>query len=164
MKRIDERFVSAPAKLCFHVAADVERWPDILPHYRYVRFQAKYGFGSGRVAMAAWRDFGGPLRYPTRWVSDMKADADAPIVRYAHVGGITRGMNVEWQFHPRDKGTLVRIIHVWKGPGWPLIGSLAADFIIGPHFVSAIAKRTLAGVGAEAERIGSVPRPSATNA
>ena len=48
-------------------------------------------------------------------------------------------------------GTLVRVVHEWDGPRWPLIGRLAANLVIGPHFVSAIAKRTLAGVCIAAE-------------
>src|SRR5690606_28476219 len=74
MTILDERFMRAPADVCFHVAADVERWPDILPHYRHVRFHERSAFGRGRVEMAAWRDFGGPVRYPTWWVSEMHAD------------------------------------------------------------------------------------------
>lgn len=152
MIRLDERLVQAPPETCFRVAADVERWPEILPHYRWVRFHEKTGFGTGRVEMAAWRDFGGPLRYPTWWVSDMEIDQDVPVVRYTHVDGITRGMDVRWEFHPTGQGTLVRVIHEWDGPGWPLIGGFAARRVIGPLFVSAIARRTLLGVGTEAER------------
>jgi len=41
MRTVDEGRARAPADLCFRVAADVERWPEILPHYRWVRFQRK---------------------------------------------------------------------------------------------------------------------------
>ncbi len=152
MKRIDERTTAAPLDAAFRAAADVERWPEILPHYRRVRFQDRQGFGRGVVEMAAWRDFGGPLRYPTWWASEMEADHDVPVIRYHHVGGITRGMDVAWEFFDRPDGTLVRIVHEWDGPRWPIIGRFAANHVIGPHFVSAIARRTLAGVCAEAER------------
>lgn len=152
MIRVDERITPAPPEAAFRVAADVERWPDILPHYRWVRFQDRRGFGHGVVEMAAWRDFLGPLRYPTWWASEMEADSDVPIVRYHHVDGVTRGMDVAWEFFARPEGTLVRIVHEWAGPSWPLIGRFAAEHVIGPHFVSAIAQRTLAGVCAEAER------------
>lgn len=151
MIRTDDRVTTAPVDLVFRVAADVERWPEILPHYRWVRFREKQGFGKGVVEMAAWRDFLGPLRYPTWWLSEMTADPDEPVVRYRHVGGITRGMDVVWQFHRANEGTLVRIVHEWEGPSWPLIGGIAASAVIGPHFISAIAQRTLAGVCAEAE-------------
>lgn len=147
---IDEHVVPRrdPAS-CFRVAADVERWPDILPHYRRVRFRRKDGFGRGVVEMAAWRDFGGPLRWPTWWVSEMEAAEDEPIVRYRHIDGITRGMDVAWEFHAEGPDTRIRLVHTWDGPAWPLISSIAANLVIGPHFVSAIAGRTLAGVAEE---------------
>jgi ribosome-associated toxin RatA of RatAB toxin-antitoxin module len=153
MTTVDERFVAAPPSLCFQVAADVERWPDILPHYRHVRFHRREAFGTGRVEMAAWRDFAGPLRYPTWWVSDMHVAEDEPAMYFTHVDGITRRMMVKWSFEPRDNGTHVRITHSWDGPRWPLIGGIAWRLVIGPVFVSAIAQRTLAGVAAEAERL-----------
>lgn len=158
MIRIDERVTTASPSQAFRAAADVERWPEILPHYRWVRFREKRDFGNGVVEMAAWRDFGGPLRWPTWWVSEMEADPAEPIVRYRHIGGITRGMDVRWEFVPAlDGGTLVRVVHEWDGPRWPLIGGLAARLVIGPHFVSAIARRTLAGVCAAAERQAQQP-------
>jgi ribosome-associated toxin RatA of RatAB toxin-antitoxin module len=152
MIRTDERVTTATPEVVYRVAADVERWPDILPHYRWVRFREKTDFGRGVVEMAAWRDFLGPVRYPTWWVSRMEADPDTPMVRYHHVDGITRRMDVSWEFLPHPGGTLVRVIHQWGGPAWPLIGAFAARHVIGPHFVSFIARRTIAGVCAEAER------------
>jgi ribosome-associated toxin RatA of RatAB toxin-antitoxin module len=154
MTLTDTRVMHAPADVCFRVAADVERWPDILAHYRWVRFRHKKDFGIGRVEMAAWRDFAGPIRYPTWWVSEMLADPEEPAVHYRHVEGITRGMVVKWAFEPVDQSTTrVVLTHDWEGPPWPLIGGVAWRRVIGPHFVSAIAQRTLAGVAAEAERI-----------
>jgi ribosome-associated toxin RatA of RatAB toxin-antitoxin module len=152
MIRIDEQVSTASAEALFQVASDVERWPLILPHYRWVRFLDRQGPQRGVVEMAAWRDFFGPLRYPTWWVSEMEADPGAPIVRYRHIDGITRGMDVRWEFHPAPAGHCVRVIHEWEGPAWPVIGGLAARQVIGPGFVSAIARRTIAGVCAEAER------------
>ncbi|HEX6134295.1 MAG TPA: SRPBCC family protein [Longimicrobiales bacterium] len=152
MTTIDERIIAAPAAVCFRVAADVERWPGILPHYRWVRFHHKRAFGTGRVEMAAWRDFAGPLRYPTWWVSDMRVAEHEPAVYFTHVDGITRRMEVKWAFLPHETGTHVRITHEWDGPPWPLIGATAWRSVIGPHFVSFIAARTLAGVAREAER------------
>lgn len=158
MIRTDEHVTSAPPAHVFRIAADVERWPDILPHYRWVRFTDRSGPGRGTVEMAAWRDFAGPLRWPTWWVSEMEADAGTPIVRYRHVDGITRGMDVRWEFFPADDGTTVRIVHEWAGPRWPLIRGIAANAVIGPHFVSAIARRTLAGICAHAEATLETPR------
>jgi hypothetical protein len=103
--------------------------------------------------MAARRTFIGPLSYPVWWVSEMHADHSEPAVYYRHVDGITRGMDVKWEFRPVAAGTHVRITHDWGGPGWPLIGAFAANHVIGPRFISVVATRTLAGVAAEAERI-----------
>jgi len=151
---IDERIMRADAALCFAVAADVERWPAILPHYRLVRFRGQHGFGTGQVEMSAWRDFAGPLRYPTWWVSQMRVAEAEPAIYFEHVDGVTRGMHVKWAFlaEPTGGATLVRITHEWAGPRWPIIGPAAWRHVIGPRFVSHIATRTLAGVAAEAER------------
>ena len=151
MVTIDEARTPADSDLCFRVAADVERWPEILPHYRWVRFQEQTGFAEGRVEMAAWRPFG-LFNYPTWWVSDMEHDPQERTVTYKHVDGITRGMDVLWEVHPQPAGgSLLRITHTWDGPAWPLISGLAANLVIGPHFISAIAGRTLAGVVRAAE-------------
>jgi uncharacterized membrane protein len=152
MTIIDERFMAAPAQLCFRVAADVERWPDILPHYRWVKFHRKDRFGTGRVEMAAWRAFAGAVRYPTWWLSEMVAVEAEPAIYFQHVAGITRRMDVKWSFEAAAGGTRVRITHAWDGPRWPLIGGIAWRHVIGPRFVSFIASRTLAGIAAEAER------------
>ena len=150
MRTIDELRTHADPDTAFQVAADVEGWPDILPHYRWVRFHRKDGFARGVVEMAAYRHFG-PLGWPTWWVSEMEHDADARTVTYRHVDGITKGMDVIWEVIPEGDRTLLRIVHDWTGPGWPLIGGIAANAVIGPHFVSHIAGRTLTGVGRSAE-------------
>lgn len=154
MTILDVHVIHAPTEICFRTAADVERWPDLLPHYRWVYFQEKRGFGHGCVEMAAWRDFLGPIRYPTWWVSKMHAEPDEPAIYYRHIDGITRGMEVKWAFQPLPgDATRVTLTHAWSGPPWPLIGRFAWQHVIAPHFVSAIAQRTLAGIAAEAERI-----------
>jgi hypothetical protein len=151
MRTVDERRTTADPDVAFRTAADVEKWPEILPHYRWVRFRRKDGFAAGLVEMAAWRHFG-PVGYPTWWASEMTHDPDARTIGYRHVDGITRGMDVVWEVLPEDDGTtLLRIVHEWDGPAWPLIGGLAAEAVIGPHFVSHIAARTLAGVTRAAE-------------
>ena len=96
MRTVDRLRVRAPLERVFSAAADVERWPALLAHYRWVRMLERTD-GGGLVEMAAWRPFG-PLRYPTWWVSEMVVDRATPAVRYRHVRGITTGMDVEWSF------------------------------------------------------------------
>ena len=151
MIQVDRRDVRAPLQRVFACAADVERWPEWLAHYRWVRFLERRPDG-GLVEMAAWRSFG-PLRYPTWWVSEMRVDRDAPAVRYRHVRGITRGMDVAWTFASAGEDSVtVTITHRWNGPPWPLVRAAAAGLVIGPLFIHAVAQRTLAGIARTAER------------
>ena len=41
----NEIVMNASQDRCFQVAADVERWPEILSHYRWVRFRRRDDFG-----------------------------------------------------------------------------------------------------------------------
>jgi ribosome-associated toxin RatA of RatAB toxin-antitoxin module len=158
MITVDEAVVAAPAARIFELAWRVEDWPRHLAHYRFVRFRTRAPDGGGLVEMSANRPFG-VANWPTWWLSEMSVDHRTPEVRYRHVDGVTRGMDVSWTFEPargsdgeRDAGrTHVRIVHVWDGPDWPLIGPAAALGVIGPVFVHGIASRTLAGLARAAE-------------
>ncbi|MEX1185037.1 MAG: SRPBCC family protein [Gemmatimonadaceae bacterium] len=151
IETIDERIVAAAPTTMFDVARDVESWPAHLRHYRYVRFRAPAPEGVPVVEMSAYRHFG-PIGWPTWWLSLMELIPERPAIRFRHIGGITREMDVEWSFEPVAAGTRVRIVHAWDGPRWPLIGVYAARRVIGPVFIHGIASRTLAGLAAVAER------------
>lgn len=152
MRTVDRIQICASCDRVFQAACDVERWPRILSHYRWVRFHERRPTG-GLVEMAAWRPFG-PARYPAWWVSEMIVDAGAYEIRYRHVRGITTGMDVVWRIGAgAPGGTDVEIEHRWRGPRWPVIGRAAADLVIGPVFVHGIASRTLAGIKRHAEGV-----------
>ncbi|MGQ0646903.1 MAG: SRPBCC family protein [Gemmatimonadaceae bacterium] len=150
METVDERWVRADVRTTFDIVRDVESWPAHLRHYRFVRFRERARDGGGIVEMSADRPFG-VVNWPTWWLSEMAVDHARPAVRFRHIGGITTGMDVEWTFEARTGGTQVRLLHVWDGPRWPLIGIFAATQVIGPVFVHGIASRTLAGLAAVAE-------------
>jgi coenzyme Q-binding protein COQ10 len=168
VRTVDKILIRAPLDRVFELACNVEGWPDILPHYRWVRVLERRD-GRGTVEMAAWRPFG-PLRYPTWWVSEMRIDRAARAIGYRHLRGITRGMEVAWRFDSQtalgrsavpgppfrvgigDDEILVTVVHAWRGPAWPLVGRIAANVVIGPVFIHGIASRTLAGIKREAER------------
>ena len=63
MRTVDRTLIAGSLQDVFARASDVERWPDILPHYRWVRMLERRP-GGGIVEMAAWRPFG-PLNWPT---------------------------------------------------------------------------------------------------
>ncbi len=149
MRTVDRLTIAAPMERAFAAAADVERWPEFLKHYRWVRMLERSDSG-GVVEMAAWRPFG-LFKYPTWWVSEMEVNPGQNVVRYRHIRGITSGMDVEWRLEPRGALVDVTIVHEWDGPRWPLIGKLAANWVIGPVFIQGIASRTLAGVKRKAE-------------
>ena len=152
MTIVDEQIVRAPIDALFPFVRDVEHWPVHLTHYRWVRFRSRTRDGGGVVEMSANRPFG-PLNWPTRWLSEMQViESSQPRVRFRHIGGITRGMDVEWQLTTTQGGTHVRLVHVWNGPHWPLVGVFAATAVIGPVFVHGIASRTIAGLARAAER------------
>jgi hypothetical protein len=121
------------------LAADTERWPEILPHYRWVTL-LDGGGDHKTVEMAARRG-----RIPVKWraIQDVERDGLTRIIRFRHIGGVTKGMEVAWTFEPGPYGVKVRIDHDFRPP-WPLVGGFVADTIIRPHFVEAIAGNTLA--------------------
>src|SRR2546422_717295 len=89
MVTVDRVVIRAPIDRVLHMAADVERWPQILSHYRWVRFLERRN-GGGTVEMAAWRPLGA-FPYPTRWGSERIVDRRGPGNRYPPRPGATAG-------------------------------------------------------------------------
>lgn len=127
--------IAAPYEAVFDLAADVERWPQRLPHYRYVR--AVGAVDELRFAMGARRG-----RIPVRWEATQRPMREARRIAFRHTAGVTRGMDVAWTFTDLPDGALdVRIAHALD-LRWPLIGAVASRFI-GSQFIEPIARRTL---------------------
>ena len=144
----------APSDRIFALAADVERWPALLPHYRYVR-RLPDPNGERRFAMGARR---GPI--PVRWQAIQRLRPEERIIEFEHTGGVTRGMRVAWRLSEMDEGVLVSIEHQLH-LAWPLVGELVARWIIGPQFIEAIARRTLRRVKQLAEQGSQAHRAEA---
>lgn len=136
MKTETEIWMRAPVEAIFPLAAEVERWPELLPHYRWVRLLERDG-NRKLVDMAASRD-----GIPVRWRALQVLHPQGHRITFRHVRGITRGMDVAWSFWPQDDGTLVRISH-HLDLRWPVVGPWVADRIIGPQFIDNIARKTL---------------------
>jgi len=126
----------APLERVFALAADVERWPEWLPHYRYVR-RLPDPTGERRFAMGARR---GPI--PVRWEAIQRPRPSEGVIEFEHIGGVTRGMQVAWRLREGDDGVEVTLEHQLR-LHWPVVGELIARWVIGPQFVEAIARRTL---------------------
>jgi uncharacterized membrane protein len=139
--------VNAPYERIFALAAEVEHWPQLLSHYRYVR-RLPASNGERRFVMGARRGW-----IPVRWEATQRPLPGERRIEFTHTGGVTRGMQVAWRFEPRDGGWEVSIEHDLS-LGWPVLGGFAADRVIGPLFIDAIAGRTLGRVKLLAEAAG----------
>jgi coenzyme Q-binding protein COQ10 len=144
MKSVLRLRMQAPLARIFALAADVERWPERLPHYRYVRSLPDPA-GERRFAMGARR---GPI--PVRWEAIQRPRLADGVIEFVHTGGVTRGMEVAWRLRPDGDAVEVSIEHRLE-LRWPLVGGVVAEWVIGPQFVEAIAGRTLRRVKELAE-------------
>ncbi len=135
--------IHAPLEVVFAASADIEAWPRILPHYRYVRRQIRPD-GNEVFAMSAWRNL-----WPTFWTSTQQIippdQPGGPLVRYRHVAGVTRGMYVEWRFTTSADGVAVCIAHDFL-PDRAVVRLAPVQFIVLHAFVANIADKTLLGV------------------
>jgi ribosome-associated toxin RatA of RatAB toxin-antitoxin module len=136
--------IQGDARRVFDLAWAVEDWPSWLPHYRWVRLLADDG-RERTVEMAATR-----TGWPVRWVSRQWRDTDRLRIRFQHVGGLSRGMDVEWRIDPGPRGVQVSIWHDLTLEA-PVIRSAPGRWIVGELFVKAIASRTLACLKARVE-------------
>jgi ribosome-associated toxin RatA of RatAB toxin-antitoxin module len=152
MKTRNEIWMRAPARAIYPLAAEVERWPERLPHYRWVNVLERSA-NRKLVEMAASRD-----GIPVSWRAVQTLEPDVPRITFRHVAGVTRGMDVVWSFQPMDGGTLVSIEHELT-LRWPLIGTWVAERVIGPQFVANIAGKTLRRIKQLAEQ-GAAPSAS----
>ncbi|HZU14611.1 MAG TPA: SRPBCC family protein [Chloroflexota bacterium] len=135
--------IAAPATVIWDIAAAVERWPEILPHYRYVRSE---GTGEERIVhMGASRS-----GIPVRWSARQELHPERNEITYHHTAGVTQGMDVVWHIVPSGRGCTVSIDHDLTPRRWWLRPA-PARYIVGTLFVMHIADRTLAGVRQEAE-------------
>ncbi|GAC1500429.1 MAG: hypothetical protein NVS1B14_04350 [Vulcanimicrobiaceae bacterium] len=142
----NEIIIAAPDSIIFDLAASTERWPEYLPHYRFVRILKEEG-ASRLVEMGASRD-----GIPVRWTARQWNDAATPRIRFEHVAGWTRGMQVAWEFAPHPEGgTHVSIIHHLDFQ-FPVARKFLGRYVVGEFFVHNIAGKTLRCMKALAER------------
>jgi polyketide cyclase/dehydrase/lipid transport protein len=138
--------ISAPLDTAFRLAARVEEWPSVLAHYRKVEILAERAEGRV-VTMVAFRH---GIPFPVRWKALQRVDADSGKVFYRHIGGVTRGMSVEWSLTACPDGIMTRIVHDFAPP-WPWPGPWVARVLVCRFFVHGIADQTLTGIKTAAE-------------
>ena len=119
----------------FETAADLELWPKILPHYRYIEFLER-GPDRNIVVMAAQRS-----GISISWTSEQIIDRDKFEIRFHHLKAWTKGMRVVWTFSDLPEGVLVTISHDFRFR-IPALSPIV-DPIIGDFFIHNIASKTL---------------------
>ena len=127
--------IRGPVKRIFQIAAQVDKWPEILPHYRWVRVLQRKKRRT-TVEMAARRG-----RIPVSWTAVQEVFPYERIT-YKHIKGFTTGMDVTWSFKPVQGRVEVVITHDFS-LAWPLVGGFVSKYIVGALFVKPIASRTL---------------------
>src|SRR5712691_4563438 len=105
MNKINSIIMRAPKMSIFEAAADLELWPKILPHYRYIRYLERSP-DRNVVVMAATRS-----GIPISWTSEQVIDREKLEVRFHHLKAFTKGMRVILIFHETPTGVLVEIVH-----------------------------------------------------
>jgi hypothetical protein len=146
-------FMQAPKKRIFDLAAAIEDWPTILPHYRGVDILERADDGNRKVVrMSAYRELGGKARLPVTWRSVQICEPENGRIIFKHTGGVATGMWVEWNLTDDrwGRGVRVGITHSLRYPVGVLNGWFA-DQIVGHAFVENIAGRTLATIKGIAE-------------
>lgn len=145
--------IRAPKSVIFETAANLELWPKILPHYRYIRFLER-GIDRNIVVMAAERS-----GIPISWTSEQIIDRDRFEIHFHHLKAWTKGMRVVWTFSETSDGVLVTISHELQFR----ISILApiVDPIIGDFFIHNIANKTLRCMKAylEAKNVAAASPP-----
>jgi ribosome-associated toxin RatA of RatAB toxin-antitoxin module len=148
--------VAAPPELVFRIARDVTRWPRLLPHYVSVQPVGATGRDGELVArMIARRPVSALLGWgvPVTWQARTWSEPETLRLRFIHVAGATKGMDVTWRIERTDDGCRVAITHDFR-PAWPFLAA-----VVDRWFTRPIAGRTLATFKALAEALADTQEP-----
>ena len=135
MHKANSLLMQAPKMAIFETAANLELWPEILPHYRYIRFLER-GTDRNVVVMAAERS-----GIPISWTSEQIIDRSRLEIHFHHLKAWTKGMRVVWTFSDTSDGVLVTISHDLRF-SIPVLTPIVHP-IIGDFFIHDIANKTL---------------------
>ena len=135
MHKINSIVMRAPKMSIFETAANLESWPKILPHYRYIHYLERSP-NRNVVVMAATRS-----GIPISWTSEQIIDREKCEVRFHHLKAWTKGMRVVWTFEETPTGVLVKISHELRFR--IAVVAPIVDLLIGDFFIRNIANKTL---------------------
>ena len=148
--------VGAPPELVYRLARDVTRWERLLPHYARSRVVRREADGAlvcdfvARRVIVPWLGAG----IPVAWRSRTWHEPATRRLRFHHVAGATKGMDVTWTIEPAGGGTRVEIEHDFR----PRVPGFAT--FVDRAFTRPIAGRTLATMRALAEALNGDEVPA----
>lgn len=147
--------IAASPDLVFALARDVERWADLLPHYSRSVAVERRPDGSLVADFVARRPLIGVLGLglPVTWRSRTWSEPPSRRLRFQHVAGATKGMDVTWRIESDGNGTQVVIEHAFT-PRLPGFAAVVDRLVTRP-----IAGQTLATFKALAEAVQSATGP-----
>ena len=153
--------IDAPPDVVFRLARDVARWDRLLPHYIRSRAVGRTDDDAQVVDFIARRVVVRTLGIglPVIWRARTWSDPGTRRLRFVHVAGATKGMDVTWRIEPNaEGGTHVTIEHDFA----PRLPGFAR--FVDRAFTRPIAGRTLAAFKAIAEAVadsGATEAPDA---
>jgi ribosome-associated toxin RatA of RatAB toxin-antitoxin module len=159
--------VAAAPDVVFVLARDVTSWERLLPHYvrsRMIRREADGRLVCSFVAVRPWSRLVG-LGIPVAWRSRTWSDEASRTLRFVHLAGATKGMDVTWRIEASEAGCRVTIVHDFDR-ALPLLGAERFARLVDRLFTRPIAGRTLATFKVIAEAVADGTRsgrPVATN-
>ena len=111
--------IAAPPDLVYRLARDVTRWERLLPHYSRSGSSARAGRRRSICDFVARRPFVPVLGLgiPVTWRSRTWHEPATRRLRFVHVAGATKGMDVTWTIEPPAPtvaGTRVEIAHDFR--------------------------------------------------
>jgi ribosome-associated toxin RatA of RatAB toxin-antitoxin module len=135
MHKTNSLVMHATKMKVFETAANLELWPKILPHYRYIHY-LEQSPSRNTVVMGATRS-----GIPISWTSEQIIDREKCEVRFHHLKAWTKGMRVVWTFEETPTGVLVKISHDLRFR--IAVVAPIVDLLIGNFFIHNIANKTL---------------------
>jgi ribosome-associated toxin RatA of RatAB toxin-antitoxin module len=135
MHKTNSLVMHATKMTVFETAANLELWPKILPHYRYIHY-LEQSPSRNTVVMGATRS-----GIPISWTSEQIIDREKCEVRFHHLKAWTKGMRVVWTFEETPTGVLVKISHDLRFR--MAVVAPIVDLLIGNFFIHNIANKTL---------------------
>ncbi|HET7493836.1 MAG TPA: SRPBCC family protein [Candidatus Limnocylindrales bacterium] len=149
--------IDAPPALVFALARDPEWWSALLPHYAHSRSVGHDARGRPFIRFIARRPLVPVvgLGLPVIWTARTWNEPDTRTLRFEHVAGASRGMDVTWRIEPcaGEAGCRVTISHEFA----PRLPGFA--WFVDRVFTRPIAGRTLATFKAIAEAVQSTEAP-----